>query len=333
MIVDLARFVENGRPSWEELARVLTALSKNPEREMSPEEIARFHFLYQKASSDLSRLHAQSGDRGMKSYLETLVARAYGEIHGSRPSRRVRLRDAAAWFFLAFPRAFRRRFAAFALCFLAVALGALFGAGALVADPQAKEVLLPFSHLLGNPSERVAQEESGESDAGKNAASFSSYLMTHNIRVSIFALALGMTFGVGTVMLMFYNGVILGAVAADYVMAGEGLFVTGWLLPHGSVEIPAFIIAAQAGLVLAGALLSRNRGIPLAHRLREALPDLTALILGVGMLLAWAGVVEAFFSQYHEPVIPYAAKIALGFLNLFILVWFLSRAGWKKEAP
>ncbi len=331
MIVDLVRFVENGRPFWEELSGVLSGLAKNPERKMDAGEIARFHYLYQRASSDLARLHGGSRDRGLRSYLEALVARAYGEIHGSRPARGFRAREAAAWFVFAFPRTFRRRFFAFALCLLAVLLGAGFGAGALMADPAAKEVLLPFSHLAGDPRERVAEEESGAREAGGHAVSFSSYLMTHNIRVSIFALALGVTLGAGTILLMFYNGVILGAVVADYVLAGEGMFAAGWLLPHGSVEIPAFLVAAQAGLTLAGALMSRNRGLPLALRLREVLPDLTALILGVCMLLAWAGVVEAFFSQYHEPVIPYAAKIALGVFNLFMLVWFLSSAGREES--
>ncbi len=38
---------------------------------------------------------------------------------------------------------------------------------------------------------------------------------------------------VGTLVLLFYNGVILGAVTADYVAAGQGKFLVGWLLRHG----------------------------------------------------------------------------------------------------
>ena len=37
--------------------------------------------------------------------------------------------------------------------------------------------------------------------------------MTHNTQVALMTLALGMTFGFGTVVMLFYNGVILGAVA------------------------------------------------------------------------------------------------------------------------
>ena len=71
--------------------------------------------------------------------------------------------------------------------------------------------------------------------------------MTHNTQVSIFTLALGMTWGVGTIIMLFYNGVILGAVAVDYIHAGQTKFLLGWLMPHGVVEIPAILIAGQAG--------------------------------------------------------------------------------------
>ena len=80
--------------------------------------------------------------------------------------------------------------------------------------------------------------------------------MTHNIQVTILAMAPGITWGVGTLMLLFCNGVILGAVA-DGLHRGEARrrFWPGWLLPHGSVEIPAILLGGQAGFILAGALI------------------------------------------------------------------------------
>jgi hypothetical protein len=49
-------------------------------------------------------------------------------------------------------------------------------------------------------------------------------------------------------------------------------------------------------------------------------------------MLVWAGIIEAFFSQYHEPVLPYHFKIAFGCVELLILALFLSKAGRKKES-
>ena len=109
--------------------------------------------------------------------------------------------------------------------------------------------------------------------------------------------------------------------------AGQTKFLLGWLLPHGVIEIPAILIAGQAGLVLALALIGWGKRIPLRIRLREASQDLITLIFGVGVLLVWAGFVEAFLSQYHEPIIPYSMKIAFGLVELLLLFLFLAKSG------
>jgi uncharacterized membrane protein SpoIIM required for sporulation len=156
---------------------------------------------------------------------------------------------------------------------------------------------------------------------------FSGYLMTHNTRVAISCLALGLTFGIGTLIFLFYNGVVLGAVIFDYLAAGKTAFLVGWLLPHGAIEIPAILIAGQGGFILAGALLGRSSGLALGERLRLVWGDLATLMGGVALLLVWAGLVEALFSQYHEPVLPYSLKIGFGVAELASLILFLSIGG------
>jgi uncharacterized membrane protein SpoIIM required for sporulation len=210
--------------------------------------------------------------------------------------------------------------------------GAAFGGFALGLDPESKSVLMPFSHLLQDPAKRVADEEAATEDRMAGAkSSFSAYLMTHNIKVSIFTLALGMSWGIGTIVMLFYNGIMVGAVAVDYVRAGQTKFLLGWLLPHGVIEIPAILIAGQAGLLLASALIGWGKRVPFKARLRRISPDVVTLVFGVGLFLVWAGIIEGFLSQYHEPVIPYVAKIAFGLVELTALVLFLSKAGRQGE--
>jgi hypothetical protein len=67
--------------------------------------------------------------------------------------------------------------------------------------------------------------------------------------------------------------------------------------------------------------------MPLARRLREVSPDVVNLSFGFALLLVWAGLVEAFLSQYHEPVVPYEAKIVFGTVELIWLVLFLGKSG------
>jgi uncharacterized membrane protein SpoIIM required for sporulation len=202
-------------------------------------------------------------------------------------------------------------------------------------DPEAKEAVLPamFADHLGDPGKRVAEEEKGERhDREMQHATFAGMLMVNNIKVSILTLALGMTYGVGTMITLFHNGVLLGVVAIDYILAGQTLFLLGWLMPHGVIEIPAILIAGQAGLILGGSLLGWGDRAPLRRRLRLIGPDLMTLIGGVALLLIWAGLIESFLSQYHQPVIPYWLKIVFGALELAGLIWFLG-AGFRDVHP
>jgi uncharacterized membrane protein SpoIIM required for sporulation len=326
MIIDLKGFIMDERPFWTELEEMLNVLEKMPEQRMSIGRVKRFHYLYRRASADLVKIMTFSSERRIHRYLESLVGRAYGQVHQTRaPKGRF---SPFAWFFHTFPSVFRRQVIAFWLSLVVMTTGCVFGGIAIWLDPQAKEALIGFVHLAGDPSERVAREEQeGRDERNDTKGSFSAYLMTHNTRVSIFTLALGMTYGIGTVIVLFSNGAMLGAVAADYMMAGETRFLLGWLLPHGAVEIPAIILAGQAGLVLAGALMGWGRPVRLKNRLREVSGDIVTLIFGIACMLVWAGIVEAFFSQYHEPVMPYGLKIAFGVVELVLLVLLLSRSG------
>jgi hypothetical protein len=82
---------------------------------------------------------------------------------------------------------------------------------------------------------------------------------------------------------------------------------------------------------LANALIGWGRRDRLTTRFRKISPDLMTIIGGVAVMLVWAGLVEAFFSQYHEPLLPYWLKITFGSIELVVLIVFLSRAGLKQE--
>ena len=329
MIIDLQNFITREKPFWNELEGILKRLEEDLLTALSLEQVERFHYLYERTSADLGRVSTFASEPEIRRYLETLVARAYGEIHEVR-GKPHRL-DPLGWFFKTLPRTFRRHIAAFWVSLAVTLMGCAFGAGAIALDPGSKPILIPYEHLAQSPQERVREEESATQDrlAG-HKASFSAYLMTHNIQVSILAFALGVTWGVGSIILLFQNGLLLGAVSVDYILGGETKFLVGWLLPHGSFEVPAFLLAGQTGLVLAGALIGWRRPFSLRQRLRAVSADLVTLLGGVSLMLVWAGFVESFLSQYHEPVLPYATKICFGCAELALVVCFYAFAGRKK---
>ena len=327
MIIDLDKFITRERPYWERLESRLKKLEVDPEGRIPFEEVKQFHYLYRRTASGLAQIATYATDPQIRGYLENIVGRAYSEIYTIR-DKTPRFHP-LRWLWGTFPQTFRRHLALFLLSAAILLAGGVFGALAVALDSEAKPVLMPFSHLAGDPSERVAREEraDGHERLEGHMAQFSSHLMTHNTKVAIFAMALGMSWGIGTVLLVFYNGAMLGAVILDYILAGESLFLTGWLLPHGAFEIPAILIGSQAGLVLASALIGRGQPISMRARLKAVRSDLVTLIGGGGLMLVWAGLIEAFFSQYHAPVLPYELKIGFGILELLLLALFLVLAG------
>jgi uncharacterized membrane protein SpoIIM required for sporulation len=331
MIIDLRQFIERERKIWDELSHRLQQLENNPTSPLSVADAERIYYLYERTSSALVRITTFAAEPSLVLFLQSLVARAYTELNEVRS--RDRKFSFLRWFFVSFPATFRRyrRFFLFAL--VLTLSGGVFGGLAMGFDPEAKPVLLStFPHLLGDPSERVREEETrdGSQRLAGEQTSFSATLMTHNTRVAIGVLALGMTWAIGTMILLFYNGVILGAVIVDYVRSGQSVFLAGWLLPHGVIEVPAILIAAQAGLLLGQALIGWRSSEPVGQRLRSVGNALVTLICGAALMLVWAGIVESFLSQYHEPVVPYAAKIGFGLTELLVLISFLSFSGRTK---
>lgn len=326
MILDLARFIDAERPLWDEFETMLARFESDARASMTVDEIARFHYLYQRSSSDLARMATFSAEQRTREYLESLVARGYAEVN-ARDYTPWRFRP-LPWLSGTVPRTFRRHFREFALGLIITIVGSAFGAAAIHFDAGAKAVLMPFPQLMISPAERVKEEESAKGDRLKNVkGSFSAELMTHNIQVSLFTLGLGITWGIGSVIMLFYNGVMVGAVAADYVQAGYTQFLLGWLMPHGVFEIPAILVAGQAGFVLAGAMIGWGDHRTRRERLRVISTDVLNLAGTAAVMLVWAGIVEAFLSQYHQPVVPYNLKIGFALIEFTLLAFFFAKAG------
>ncbi len=326
MILDLQRFIAGERPGWRELEKMLDRLESEPQARLNLDELQRFHELYERAGASLAKLTTFSSEPQTRLYLEGLVARAYGEIQETRQKQRRFF--PMKWVFGTFPQTFRRHIRAFALTIVITLAGCALGGLATAFDPESRHITMPFGHDQLRPSQRVTKEESRTADRLEgNKSTFSAMLITHNIQVSIFALALGMTYAFGTILLLFYNGVVLGAIVVDYVSDGQTSFLLGWLMPHGVIEIPAILVAGQAGLVLAGALIGWGNRASLGTRLRQVSRDVVTLSGGFALMLVWAGFVEAFLSQYHHPIIPYSAKIAFGSVEAALLCLYLARSG------
>jgi uncharacterized membrane protein SpoIIM required for sporulation len=326
---DVDRFVRERTGEWQELEGMLAAVDAEGMPSLGIEGARRLGQLYRAVSSDLVRARTEVVDLALVDYLNDLVARTYARVYAGSPglSRRI-----AEFFLEEFPRTVRHEWRPIALAAALLVGGAAFGAVAAVRDPGSIMVTIPdvFQH---DPATRVARDEATGGGAGADeSAVFSTWLFTHNIQVTFTVFALGLTFGIGTVVLMFFNGAPLGALAVQYHQAGHGLFFWAWILPHGIPELTVVAIAGGAGLVLARGLWLPGRRRRMDALVAEA-RTAVRLVVGAMPVLVLAGLIEGTISQIHAPRLPYLLKLAFAAVMGVGVYAFLLRAGRADDAP
>lgn len=124
------------------------------------------------------------------------------------------------------------------------------------------------------------------------------YYIYNNISIALRTFASGLLFGVGSAFFVFYNGLLLGAVAAHLVAVGSSVTFFPFVIGHGALELPALVIAGGTGLSLGHAILSpgaRTRVESLQRAARAAVP----IIYGFTLMLLGAAFIEAFWSSKH----------------------------------
>jgi uncharacterized membrane protein SpoIIM required for sporulation len=193
--------------------------------------------------------------------------------------------------------------------------------------------LVPAAFYSESPQERVRKIES-DAERIENldqALTFGASLYEHNIRVSFLAFGLAAVTGILGLALLFFNGVLLGAVAASYVLDGVTTFFLAWVGPHGALELPAIVFGGAAGLVLARALyFPGNQTI--SASLRCVVPDVSRILAAVVIQLVIAGLVEGSFSQFSRATLPYGFKISVAALLFVSLVLYLFLPRSERES-
>jgi uncharacterized membrane protein SpoIIM required for sporulation len=324
--MDLNSFLRQRRPRWQRLSDLVDRIDQTGLESLRVGEADELFSLYRLTSSDLNLVQTKTGNAGVVDYLEGLVARAYAQLAGSK-----RANFFHSWWMILrhyFPAAIRAEWRMVLLSTITMLLGVACGLAATWGNPSSAEIFLPPEHLVQTPRERVASLEQMEREghtrvgsADENVA-FAVYLFNNNIRVGVMAFALGLTFGVGTIVVLFFNGAMLGSLMTLYLADSEGKFFFAWIGPHGSLELPCTIIAGAAGLMLAVQQLRRGDQ-PILMKFRSIRPRLVDILIGESTLLVIAGSIEGGFSQINEPTINYWFKIAVAAILFAALIFYL----------
>jgi uncharacterized membrane protein SpoIIM required for sporulation len=317
--------------SWAELERLVGIVEKRSVRALSAAELARLPVLYRATLSSLSVARAISLDRNLLDYLESLTGRAYFCVYGAKRH----LREALAEFFLdRFPAAVRHIRGHIAMSALLLILGGVVGFTLTLADENRFYSFMSEDMAQGRgPTASDAQLLEPlyhESTVAETLTGFASFLFRHNATIGIFSFALGFVAGIPTILLIFTNGLSVGALAAIYHQRGLSLDLWAWLLPHGVTELSALVLCGAAGLVLGQSLLfpgELSRLANFARRGREA----GLVVVGAVVMLFIAALIEGIFRQVVMDVtVRYIVALATLLLWAAYFVYTARRA--RREA-
>lgn len=315
------RFINQRKNAWQRLEELLKLLDSSSLRRLSREEVRELGRIYRRTASDLAIARAESRDPRLVNYLNSLVIRAHGRIYRADAQGGKRIRR---FFTHELPQTFRRTWRYTLLSFSVFAVFATFSFVATRYDPE-------FSELVGvQPAFRETYIETKThwwerlNESNQEGAS---WIMTNNIRVTILTFAFGASLGIGTLFFLAYNGANIASVLALTYHAGFGNDLVTFMAAHGVVELSCIFIAGGAGLLIGSAMIMPG-DLTRADALKTRGLEAVRLMVGVAILLAFAGTIEGFVSP---ALIDPRIKFSIAAITGLALYSYLLFVGHEKR--
>jgi uncharacterized membrane protein SpoIIM required for sporulation len=145
------------------------------------------------------------------------------------------------------------------------------------------------------------------------------WIAVHNVQVSFTIFVAGILAGLGTIWLLFNNGVMLGAF--QYYFFSKGL---GWksvlvIWIHGTLEISCIIIAGAAGIVLGKSLIFPGTYQRLSS-LKLGAKDGFKMMIGLVPVFVMAAFLEGFITRYSQ--MPVWLSLFILILSAGFIIWY-----------
>ena len=306
-----AKWFEQRAAEWRSAGRRLQSLERG--RSALPDDVLEAVRAYPEIARDLAIARRAAPGGALTRYLEGV----YLELHRSlfrppaafwRGVRKLFTHDAAAA-----ARELRWHIAAVTALFVACV-----GAGAWLVGTYPELATLFASEKM------IEGVQHGELWTDNLLSVFPSSLLsaqifTNNIVVSLFALCLGVLYGLGTLYIIAMNGLSIGGVFAFTAHYGVAERLFEFTAAHGFVELSVVCIAGAVGASL-GEALARPGELTRGAAFQQAVARGMRLVAVCLVFLVGAGVLEGFVSP--DPRFPLGARLAMGlaYFGLFLLV-------------
>ena len=313
---------------WNELEAQLQIIMDGREKQkraFEPVRGERVAELYRRACEHLALARARNYPRYLLDRLDRITADAHQVIYQHREYGLSRIKHA---FLYGFPRAVRAH-AAYVWTSAALFFVPMLLVGWLVYER-------PDLILSVTSSENAAEYEQMYSDANqsigaRNAdtdwAMFGFYIR-NNIGISFQCFAAGIVFGVGSMIFLIFNGVMIGAVAGYLTERGLSETFYSFVVTHGAFELTAIVLSGAAGLRLGRALVAPGRQTrvqSLTQAARETMP----IVYGFVIMLLIAAAIEAFWSSARW--IPLPIKYGVAALCWIGVYGYLTLQGRRED--
>jgi uncharacterized membrane protein SpoIIM required for sporulation len=303
---------------------VQTLLRAGPRalRRLSGAELARLIDDYQGLTADLARARSFGAARQTVDQLNRIAVAGHNLLYGQ-----IRLREggAATHWFGRFARSVRAHAWAVALSAIMFFGPAVVSFVAVQVYPHLGYDLLDDGFLDFDP----ASAENLHSIPSLARPVVSSLIISNNIQVTLLAFGFGLTAGIGTSLLLIFNGIHLGSVAGWMTLHGKQRALWGWIMPHGGTELLAICLAGGAGYLLASAIIAPGQ-VRRSTALKNVGTDALMIELGCMVMLVVAGLIEGFVSPSG---IDYPSRIAVLVLSLALWAVYFFSAGHDRTKP
>jgi uncharacterized membrane protein SpoIIM required for sporulation len=287
-------------------------------------ELAR---LYRLCSARLAAQRTQRADPDRIRYLNALCVRAYTHLQVPA-ARRI---QPGAFFVASFPATLARTARLQALSALVMVAGTIAGWAITAGNPAALYALLPsqayppdkVQRLVSSATERAHFLTHAVSGFGLKSV-FSAGLFVHNMQVGMLAFATGILAGVPTLLLDFYNGLMIGGFTWIFWRGAEWPLYLAWMLPHAIPELLGVTLCSTGGLVIARAVVAPGREGTAAALRAAARPALQMLLAALPLFFFAAGI-ESFLRQ---SALSTGARLAVASINAAAVVAYALYVRW-----
>lgn len=315
--MNVEQFIEKNSLSWKELKNLTELIERKGIKQLDSKQLKHYLYLFRQSSHQLAYARTHFPGSEVISYLNALVANSHNNIYSVK---KYDLSEVSSFFSFNLPNSIKKH-KTYILTATAIFLFGFVLSWLLVASNSQNAAYFMPKDMIENINWDM------DTSTQWDYPVMSSYIMTNNISVAFKAFVFGITLGIGTFYILFFNGAMLGALTGLVYHLGSPIVFWSLILPHGILELTAIFIAGGAGLILARSILIPKE-YSRKHSVISGAKEATSLMLGVIIFLIIAGIIEGFFTPINISPIY---KLIFAALTLIVIIAYFAIPYLKSD--